>query len=309
MTDANTSKLEPGQVAIPLVIDLSWARTDLTGVTCPFCGQVLDWGGLKIRGSDREFSEPNHCPHLEFASTECLPFDVNVSQIAESIAMLQESYVLFHEKFVDTVDFGDPFSKPTDPNETRAAERITELTHEIISNLNDQDYFVKPNGYYHQYRESVENELESAMKSIHEWMELSESSGDDLEADVDGLVEEWSINVSDSGAPRIARQRMRQEAEAHFREEVRQGHQTGLEDCAQNFGEDGTGLIDYTLLSNFNNFCHREFQPAVIAIFMAKMEMSNKCWCAIYSVTLIPPIEILEEVEAVQERGVDNLPF
>jgi len=307
MTDANTSKLEPGQVAIPLVIDLSWARTDLTGVTCPFCGQVLDWGGLKIRGSDREFSKPDHCPHLEFASTECLPFDENVSQIAESIAMLQESYALFRQEFVDTIDFENPFSKSTDSNETRTAERITKLIQEIISSLKGRDYFVKPNGYYHRYRGDVENQLESAMKSIHEWIELPD--GDDLEADIDALVEEWSINVNDSGAPRIARQRMREEAEDYSREEVRQEHQTRLVDCIQNLGEEGTGLVDYALLSNFNNYCHMVFEPAVIAIFMAKTEMSPKCWCAIYSVTLIPPSEISEEIEAVQERRVDDLPL
>ena len=276
MTDGAIINMDPDHV---LLIDLSWTNSDLMGLSCPFCRQVLDWEGLKSYGS----GQGSMCPHLEFASTECLPFDENVSQIAERIRMLKQSYDLFQKDFIDGFDLEQSWNSndsKTTADMDKDAERIDQFSQEIISSLKDGHSFVSPYGYYARYIEFVENGLQYVARSIHEWIEWSGTAPVGQE-EIDALVDDAMFEIND--IPRHAIEFMRAEEEAIALSELRLQQEDRIRD-ELNQGPDGVWMTEFdSRLPNFDRFCHEMYKPGVISIFMARTAMSDRCWCVIYS--------------------------
>lgn len=292
MTDRAITNMDPDHV---LLIDLSWANSNLLGLSCPFCLQEMDWGipitlndGTTLR--DRETSDTNECPHLEFASYDCLPFGAGLSQISEQITELKQLYDQFQKNFVDGFDLEQSWysnDSKIRANMKRDVEQIEQFRQEIISSLEDHHYFVRPHGYYTGYIKYIEKELGDAEASIREWIVWSET--DPVEqSEIDELVEDAMYDVKQEALYELDEEpNYEANMSSHFFEYMR--HEVEEEvrnELAREYIAEGpgvVGLIDTSLLSDFVRFCHETFEPGLIITFMARGSMSDQCWCVIYS--------------------------
>jgi hypothetical protein len=246
----------------PILIDLTWAKNDLVGLTCPFCGVLLDWETFK-QSMDTDI-KPVACNHLNFASINCLQFDLAGNQLSKQL-----------------IDLGKMCGEPIDTYVSGYESQIDEMwfVENIVSDLQGCHYYNDTESIYGRYLGDIQQKLTSFSKELYENYEHEVEENSTNQIEVEYEIEQLRTELVENILPNVSLSQGRYEndqfklKENELLESIRAQSEVYLDyRLWDDFNP--TGFFDWIALQRLEN---------LIIIFTATQVLSDKCWCAIYS--------------------------